>query len=98
MQDKSESLSGRAAQIDTVLFETQTTWDSSWLFFLYQGKRFNLLALWKSSEYILTKRKTKRKREKEKKGGDFLPLIEDIFTTLIFYAHLIVLLTALEVK
>lgn len=43
--------------------------------------------------------KTNRERKKEQeKRGNFYLLVEDRFSTLIFYAHLSVLLTALEVK
>ena len=49
------------------------------------------------------KRESERARararaRKERRGKTSYLLIEDIFSTLIFYAHLIMLLTALEVK
>lgn len=47
------------------------------------------LATWKTNR--------ERKKEQEKRGNFYL-LLEDRFSALIFYAHLSVLLTALEVK
>lgn len=95
MQDKSESLTGRAAQIHVVLFETQTTGDNSSLFFTVATDSTS----WPCEEVIwiyLTKRKMKREKREREEGRNFW--MEDIFSPLILYAHLIMLLTALEVK
>lgn len=100
MQDKSESLTGRAVQIHIVLlYETQTTGDNSSLFLRWPTDSTS----WPCESHlnIFNQKKTeKRKRERERKeeGKTSDLLIADIFSTLIFYAHLITLLTALEVK
>ena len=95
MQDKSESLTGRAAQIHVVLFETQTTGDNSSLFFTVATDSTS----WPCESHLNIfnqKKNEKREREREEEGRNFR--MEDIFSPLILYAHLIMLLTALEVK
>ena len=96
MQDKSKSLAGGAAQIHVVLFETQTTGDNSSLFSPWQ--QIQPLGPVKVIWIYLTKRKMKREkeREREEEGRNFW--MDNIFSPLILYAHLIMLLTALEVK
>lgn len=93
-QDKAESLTGRAAGIYTVLFENQTTGDNSSLFSLWQ--QIQPLGPVKVIWIYLTKREIKKERKEEGKTSSLL--IEDIVSALISYAHLIMLLTALEVK
>lgn len=69
MQDKSESLTGRAAQIHVVLFETQTTGDNSSLFFTVATDSTS----WPCESHLNIfnqKKNEKREREREKKRGE----------------------------
>lgn len=86
MQDKSKSLTGRAAQIHVVLFETQTTGDNSSLFSPWQ--QIQPLGPVKVIWIYLTKRKMKREKEteREKKRGETSRW--KIYSALWFYMHI----------
>lgn len=90
MQDKSESLTGRAVQIHIVLlYETQTTGDNSSLFLRWPTDSTS----WPCESHlnIFNQKKTeKRKREREReKKREKLPIFWlQIYSALWFFMHI----------